>query len=97
MKNTKKLMALLLVVAMLFTFVSVIAACKPQDECEKNGHTLTAVAQKDATTDAAGYEVYWKCDVCGKMFSDKNGKTEITKPVEIPKLTPEAHTAHLRA
>ncbi len=98
MKNTKKLMALLLVVAMLFAFVSVIAACKPQDECEKNGHTLTAVAKKEATTDAAGYEAYWKCSVCGKMFSDKDGKTEITKPVEIPKLTPgpgpqpETHT-----
>ncbi len=89
MTKTKKLMALLLVVAMLFTFVSVIAACQPQDECEKNGHTLTAVAQKDATLQEAGYEAYWKCDVCGKLFSDKDGKNEISKPVEIPQLTPE--------
>ncbi len=92
MTKTKKLIALLFVVAMLFTFVSVIAACKPQDECEKNGHKLTAVAQKDATLQEAGYEAYWKCDVCGKLFSDKDGKNEISKPVEIPKLTPQPET-----
>ncbi len=84
----KRLVALLLVVAMLFTFVSVIAACKPQDECEKNGHKLTAVDKKDATLQEAGYEAYWKCDVCGKLFSDSEGKNEISKPVVIDKLTP---------
>ena len=35
--------------------------------------------QKDGTA------AYWTCDACGKMFSDKNGKNSITKPVTIPK------------
>lgn len=35
--------------------------------------------QKDGTA------AYWTCDACGKMFSDKNGKNGITKPVTIPK------------
>ena len=50
MTKTKKLIALLLVVAMLTTFVSVIAACDQRSECVKNGHKLTAVAGKEATT-----------------------------------------------
>ncbi len=83
----KRLVALLLVLAMLFTFVSVIAACD-KDDCATNGHKLTAVGKKDATLEEAGYEAYWKCSVCGKMFSDSEGKNEISKPVEIPKLTP---------
>ena len=80
MTKTKKLMALLLVVAMLFTFVSVIAACKPQDECEKNGHKLTAVAKKDATLQEAGYEAYWKCDVCTKCSRTKTAKMKFPNP-----------------
>ncbi len=89
--KSKRIVAMLLAVVMLFTFVSVIAACQQQDECEKNGHTLTRVAKKEATTEEAGYEAYWKCSVCNKLFSDSEGKNEITKPVEIPKLTPEPH------
>ena len=42
------------------------------------GHTLTAVAEVPATCETAGTSAYWKCDVCGKLFSDADGKTETT-------------------
>ena len=42
------------------------------------GHRLTAVAKVPATCETAGVEAYWKCNVCGKLFSDAEGKTETT-------------------
>ena len=42
------------------------------------GHTLTAVAEVPATCETAGTSAHWKCDVCGKLFSDVEGNTEIT-------------------
>ena len=42
------------------------------------GHTLTAVAEVPATCETAGTSAHWKCDVCGKLFSDVEGKTETT-------------------
>ena len=42
------------------------------------GHTLTAVAEVPATCETAGTSAYWKCEVCGKLFSDAEGKTETT-------------------
>ena len=42
------------------------------------GHTLTAVAEVPATCEIAGTSAHWKCDVCGKLFSDAEGKTETT-------------------
>ena len=42
------------------------------------GHTLTAVAEVPATCETAGVKAHWKCDVCGKLFSDVEGKTETT-------------------
>ena len=42
------------------------------------GHTLTAVAEVPATCETAGTSAHWKCDVCGKLFSDAGGKTETT-------------------
>ncbi len=47
------------------------------------GHSMVATAKKDATCDEAGYEAYWTCSVCGKLFSDANGEHEITAPVVI--------------
>ena len=47
------------------------------DPCAK-GHTLTAVAEVPATCETAGTSAHWKCDVCGKLFSDVEGKTETT-------------------
>ena len=42
------------------------------------GHTLTAVAKVPATCETAGVKAHWKCEVCGKLFSDVEGKTETT-------------------
>ena len=42
------------------------------------GHTLTAVAEVPATCETAGVKAHWKCEVCGKLFSDAGGKTETT-------------------
>ena len=42
------------------------------------GHTLTAVEAVPATCETAGVKAHWKCSVCGKLFSDAEGKTETT-------------------
>ena len=42
------------------------------------GHTLTAVAEVPATCETAGVKAHWVCSVCGKLFSDVEGRTETT-------------------
>ena len=42
------------------------------------GHTLTAVAEVPATCETAGVKAHWVCSVCGKLFSDAEGKAETT-------------------
>ena len=42
------------------------------------GHTLTVVEAVPATCETAGTSAHWKCEVCGKLFSDAGGKTETT-------------------
>ena len=46
-------------------------------------HSLTAVAKVPVTCTEDGTEAYWKCADCGKLFSDAQGKHEISAPVEI--------------
>ena len=41
-------------------------------------HTLTTVPAKDATCTEDGNKAYWTCSACEKLFSDAEGKTEIT-------------------
>ena len=48
-----------------------------EDPCAK-GHTLTAVEAVPATCETAGVKAHWVCSVCGKLFSDVEGKTETT-------------------
>ena len=48
-----------------------------EDPCAK-GHTLTAVTEAPATCETAGVKAHWVCSVCGKLFSDAEGKTETT-------------------
>ena len=43
------------------------------------GHKLTKVEAKAPTCTEAGNKEYWTCNDCKKMFSDAEGKTEITK------------------
>ena len=38
-----------------------------------------------ATCETAGVKAHWKCDVCGKLFSDAEGTTEVAlKDLAIP-------------
>ena len=41
-------------------------------------HTLARTEAKDATCTEAGNTEYWTCSECKKLFSDSEGKTEIT-------------------
>lgn len=45
-------------------------------------HTLESVAAKDPTCTEDGYEAYWKCSVCGQLFSDDKGTKKIDTPVK---------------
>lgn len=47
-------------------------------------HSLSSVEKKDATCTEAGYESYYKCSDCDKIFSDSKGETEISVPTAIP-------------
>ena len=50
-------------------------------ECSQ--HELIPHEKVAATLTATGMEAYWECSVCGKLFSDEAGTTEIETPVEI--------------
>lgn len=53
----------------------------PEDpECT---HILKAVKEVEPTCTKPGYEKYYYCSLCNKMFSDKNAYYEIQSPVEI--------------
>ncbi|WP_412031931.1 M64 family metallopeptidase [Malacoplasma muris] len=58
------------------------------------GHTLEHIAKKEPTNIDSGNLEHYKCDTCGKTFSDKDGITEI-KDVIIPPInqtgTPPTH------
>jgi rubrerythrin len=47
-------------------------------------HILTKTEEKPATCTETGIEAYWTCEVCGKLFSDEAGTTEIDAPIIIP-------------
>ena len=47
------------------------------------GHDLEKVAKKNASCTETGYEAYWRCKKCAKLFSDEAGTNEIINPVEI--------------
>ena len=53
------------------------------------GHSLSETAAKGATCTEAGNSAYWTCSVCGKMFSDAEGTTEIT---EVPTISATGHS-----
>ena len=46
-------------------------------------HELDEVPGKLATCIEDGVETYWECENCGLMFSDKDGKDEISSPEAI--------------
>ena len=57
------------------------------------GHKLTATPAKAATCTTNGNKAYWYCSTCKKYFSDKNGKTEITKASTVVKAAGHKFTA----
>lgn len=59
------------------------------------GHKMTKTEAKAATCTEDGYEAYWTCSACDKMFSDAEGKTEIAAKVPVTKLG-HAMTHHVR-
>ena len=52
---------------------------RTQKEISAKGHTMTATVAKAASCTEAGNSAYWYCSVCGKYFSDADGKTEIAE------------------
>ncbi len=53
----------------------------------KKAHTISFVAEVPATTEATGVKAHYECSVCHKLFSDAEGKTEVTAAsLVIPKL-----------
>lgn len=57
-------------------------------------HKLDKVDAKDPTCTEDGYEAYWKCSVCGQLFSDDKGTKKIDTPVKRNKT---GHTPMLMA
>lgn len=65
------------------TEISIIVIDKRANHENHNKYSL--VKEVPATCDANGTEAYYKCDECGRIFADKEGKKELEKPVAIPK------------
>lgn len=67
-----------------FTFTVVFGAAIGLTACgNTHTHSVESVAKKDSTCTEAGYEAYYKCTGCDKIFSDEEGKNEITAPTAI--------------
>ena len=81
----KGIVKMILAVLCSFVFVFSLAACdNGNDNNNENGgtttteHTLTEHKAKEPTCTESGNLAYWECTDCGKLFSDKDGKTETT-------------------
>ena len=48
------------------------------------GHEIVKSERREAGCTADGYEEYWSCNKCHKLFSDVAAKTEIANPVKLP-------------
>ena len=72
----------LLAVSVMFTlsFGAALAGCGG------GGHNPTLVERKDPTCTEAGYEQYYLCSHCDKLYSDEEAKNEISAPVVIAAL-----------
>ena len=61
----------------MFAIDNVTMTYGATDPCA-DGHTLTAVAEVPATCTETGVKAHWVCSLCGKLFSDAEGKNETT-------------------
>ena len=50
---------------------------------EAEGHKLEKTEGKPATCTEDGYEAYWTCKVCKKLFADEQAAKEIEKPAQL--------------
>ncbi len=66
------------------------AVLTAQTEIPAAGHKLVFHARVNPTNTASGTDAYWSCTVCGKLFSDGQGKNEISS---IPVLQPTDGTS----
>ncbi len=75
-------------VTVMYAATLALAGCNTakQNPPETHSHTLEFIAEEKATCTEAGHEAYYKCTdpECGKLFSDKNGETEIAAAKSIP-------------
>ena len=55
------------------------------------GHSLKKTEAKAATCTTKGNIAYWTCEDCGKVFSDAEGKTEITMADAVTEIDDDAH------
>ena len=68
------------------------------EEIPAKGHTLKQVAAKAATLTETGNIAYYRCEDCGKLFSDAGGTVEISlEDTVIAKLLPQTITAKASA
>lgn len=68
----------------------------------KANHTVVKVEKVVATTTKTGMEAHYRCSVCDKLFSDANGKNEVTKvsltiPVIVEEKVPEQEITEKKA
>ena len=54
------------------------AACDGDGQEQAHTHDMTYVTAVEATCTEEGNTAYYKCDGCGKYYSDQEGKNEIT-------------------
>ncbi len=55
-----------------------VAACDGDGQEQAHTHDMTYVTAVEATCTEEGNTAYYKCDGCGKYYSDQEGKNEIT-------------------
>ena len=63
----------------VFTNTAFAKQTKTEENIDALGHSLTKTEAVAATCEEAGNSEYYTCTVCGKYFSDAEGKTEIEK------------------
>ena len=49
------------------------------DYVKPHEHSMTAVPEKKPTCTEAGNRAYYRCETCGKLYLDKDGKNETTR------------------
>lgn len=59
--------------------ICTICQAKDPDYVEPHKHSLIRVTEKQATCTEAGNRAYYRCETCGKLYLDKDGKNETTR------------------